>query len=141
MEFNANRVDGANAVITATVTKETIESNLDKVAKQAAKTMNVQGFRKGKVPVTVIKQRFADKLREDAEGDALRKVLNDGIKQLEIASEDLIGEPNISKFDKKEDGSIEVEIAVATKPQIDLGDYKSLLPEVAEKEIEPFRGT
>ena len=136
MEFNANRVDGANAVITATVTKETIEANLDKVAKQAAKTMNVQGFRKGKVPVTVIKQRFAEKLREDAEGDALRKVLNDGIKELAIASEDLIGEPNISKFDKKEDGSIEVEIAVACKPTIDLGDYKSLLPAIEEKEID-----
>ena len=136
MEFNANRVDGANAVITATVTKETIEANLDKVAKQAAKTMNVQGFRKGKVPVTVIKQRFAEKLREDAEGDALRKVLNDGIKELNIASEDLIGEPNISKFDKKEDGSIEVEIAVACKPTIDLGDYKSLLPAIVEKEID-----
>ena len=70
MEFNANRVDGANAVITATVTKETIETYLDKVAKEAAKTMNVQGFRKGKVPVAVVKQRYADKLREDAEADA-----------------------------------------------------------------------
>ncbi|MBU0925860.1 trigger factor [bacterium] len=136
MEFNANRVDGANAVITATITKETIETNLDKVAKQAAKTMNVQGFRKGKVPVAVVKQRYADKLREDAEADALRTVLNNGLKELTIPNEDLIGEPNISKFDKKEDGSIDVEIAVATKPQIDLGDYKSLLPEVAEKEID-----
>lgn len=136
MEFNANRVDGANAVITATITKETIETNLDKVAKQAAKTMNVQGFRKGKVPVAVVKQRYADKLREDAEADALRTVLNNGLKELTIPNEDLIGEPNISKFDKKEDGSIDVEIAVATKPQIDLGDYKSLLPEVTEKEID-----
>ena len=136
MEFNANRVDEANAVISATIAKETIETNLDKVAKQAAKTMNVQGFRKGKVPVAVVKQRYADKLREDAEADALRKVLNDGLKELNIPNEDLIGEPSISKFDKKEDGSIDVEISVACKPNIDLGDYKSLLPEVAEKEID-----
>jgi trigger factor len=136
MEFNANRVDGANAVISATVTKETIESNLDKVAKEAAKTMSVQGFRKGKVPVAVVKQRYADKLREDAEADALRKVLNDGLKELNIANEDLIGEPNISKFDKKEDGSIDVEVAVATKPTIELGDYKSLLPSIEDKEVD-----
>ena len=51
MEFNANRVDEANAVISATVTKEILEANLDKVAKQVSKTMNIQGFRKGKVPV------------------------------------------------------------------------------------------
>ena len=98
--------------------------------------MNIQGFRKGKVPVNVVKQRYADKLLEDAEAEALRKVLNDGIKELNIASEDLIGEPNISKFDKKEDGSIEVEIAVASKPKIDLGDYKSLLPAIEDKDID-----
>ena len=136
MEFNAKRVDEANALVSATITKETVEKNLDKVAKQAAKTMNIQGFRKGKVPVNVVKQRYADKLLEDAEGDALREVLDAGIKDLKIASEDLIGEPSITKFDKKEDGSIEVEISIASKPKIDLGDYKSLLPAVEDKEID-----
>lgn len=136
MEFSANRVDGANAVITATIAKEVVESNLDKVAKQAAKTMSVQGFRKGKVPVAVVKQRFADKLREDAEADALRKILDDSLKELKIASADLIGEPTISKFDKKEDGSIDVEISVACKPTIDLGDYKSLIPTIEDKAVD-----
>ena len=98
--------------------------------------MNVQGFRKGKVPVAVIKQRFADKLREDAESEALRNILGEALKELNIANADLIGEPTISKFDKKEDGSIEVEIAVASKPKIDLGDYKSLLPVIEDKDID-----
>ena len=46
--------------------------------------MNVQGFRKGKVPVAVVKQRYADKLIEDAQGEAIRKVLNEGLKQLDV---------------------------------------------------------
>ncbi|AXX95704.1 MULTISPECIES: trigger factor [Arcobacter] len=136
MEFNANRVDEANAVITATVAKEMIEANLDKVAKQASKTMNIQGFRKGKVPVAVVKQRFAEKLKEDAEADAVRKVLKDGLKLLNIKNEDLIGEPTVTKFDKKEDGSIEIELSVACKPNIDLGDYKSLIPEVKDIDVD-----
>ena len=101
MEFSANRVDSANAVITANIAKDVVESNLDKVAKQAAKTMNVQGFRKGKVPVAVVKQRFAEKLKEDAEADAVRKVLKDGLKLLNIKNEDLIGEPTILNLIKK----------------------------------------
>ncbi|MDD3008067.1 MAG: trigger factor [Arcobacter sp.] len=136
MEFNANRVDEANAVITATVAKEMIEANLDKVAKQASKTMNIQGFRKGKVPVAVVKQRFAEKLKEDAEADAVRKVLKDGLKLLNIKNEDLIGEPTVTKFDKKEEGSIEIELSVACKPNIDLGDYKSLIPEVKDIDVD-----
>ena len=135
MEFNANRVDAANAVVTATITKEVIEANIEKVAKQAAKSMNIQGFRKGKIPLHVVKQRFGEKLTEDAEADAIRKVLADGLKSLEIKNEDLIGEPTISKFDKKEDGSIEVEVSVACKPAIDLGDYKSFIPAVELKEV------
>ena len=136
MEFNANRVDEANAVISATVAKETVETNLDKVAREAAKTMDIQGFRKGKVPVAVVKQRYADKLREDAEGEALREVLGAALVELNITNEDLIGEPSISKFDKKEDGSIDIEISVSCKPQIDLGDYKALVPAVEDKEVD-----
>lgn len=136
MEFNAQRVDEANVVISATIAKETIETNLNNVAKQAAKTMDIQGFRKGKVPVAVVKQRYGSKLTEDAESESLRAVLTEGLKELEIANEDLIGEPAISKFDKKEDGSIETEIKVATKPNVDLGDYKALLPKVEDQKVE-----
>lgn len=136
MEFKANRVDEANAVVSATITKETIDKNLDKVAREAAKTMDIQGFRKGKVPVAVVKQRYADKLTEDAEGEALRAILASGLKELNIDNADLVGEPSISKFDKKEDGSIDIEVSVACKPAVDLGDYKSLLPEVEDKAVD-----
>lgn len=136
MEFKINRVDEANIEIVATLKKENIEKKLDKVATQAAKTMNIQGFRKGKVPVAVVKQRYADKLLEDAEGEAIRDVLSGGLKELNVKNEDLIGEPTISKFDKKDNGDIEVEISVATKPNIDLGDYKKLLPDVKAIEID-----
>lgn len=101
MEFNAQRVDEANAVISATLSKDLIEKNLDKVAKQAAKTLDIQGFRKGKVPVAVVKQRYADKLEQDAESEALRELITNALAQLEIKNEDLIGEPSFSKFDKK----------------------------------------
>jgi len=136
MEFNANKVDEANAVITSTISKETIETNIDKVAREAAKTMDIQGFRKGKVPVAVVKQRYADKLSEDAEGDAVRTVLTEALAELKIANEDLIGEPTFGKYDKKEDGSLEVEIKIACKPAVELGDYKSLIPAVDKKEAD-----
>lgn len=135
MEFNAKKVDEANAVISATISKETLDKNLDKVAKQAAKTLDIQGFRKGKVPVSIVKQRYADKLSEDAQNDAVRSILDESLKELNIKNEDLVGEPSFSKFEKKDDGSIEVEIKIDVKPEIDLGDYKALLPEVEDKKV------
>ncbi|OCL81622.1 trigger factor [Arcobacter porcinus] len=136
MEFKTNRLDEANIEITATLKKEQIDKNLDKVAKEAAKTMNIQGFRKGKVPVNVVKQRYADKLQEDAQGEAIREVLNGGLKELDVKNSDLVGEPSITKFDKKDNGDIEIEISVATTPKIELGDYKKLVPAVKAIEVE-----
>ena len=117
MEFNAQRVDDANVVISATMANETIAKNLDKVAKEASKNLDIQGFRKGKVPVAVVKQRYGAKLQEDAEGETLRAILADGLKELNVDNADIIGEPGVSKYEKKEDGSIEIEIKVATRPE------------------------
>jgi trigger factor len=141
MTFNTTKIDEANASISGTISAQTIENNLNKVALQASKSMNVQGFRKGKVPVAVVKARYGEKLRQDAEGDAVREALKNGLAELQIDNKDIIGEPAVTKFDKKEDGSVEFEITMNLRPEIVLGDYKALvpamtLPEVTDAEIE-----
>ena len=135
MEINAQKLDEANAIVTSTIAKETIDNSYNKIAKQASKEMNIAGFRKGKVPVAVVKQMHGEKLLQDAEGEALRALFQESLEKLEVTNDDIIGEPSITKFDKKEDGSIEVEVKFATKPKIELGDYKALLPEVKTKKV------
>ncbi|MFA6685160.1 MAG: trigger factor, partial [Arcobacteraceae bacterium] len=135
MEFNATKVNSANANVVATITTEVIAKNLDKIAKQLSKTMNVSGFRKGKVPVAVVKQMHGERLDQDAQAEALRTLFADAIKDLGINPQDVIGEPAVSKYEKKEDGSIDVEVNFSIRPSIDLGDYKALIPAVKEAEV------
>jgi len=139
MEINTNKIDTANAEITATIPMDEVNAKIEKIAKQLSKTANVQGFRKGKVPVAIVKKQYGQKLVEDAEAEALRGVLSEGLKTLEISNDSLIGEPNITKFDKSED-KIEVAVKVAMRPSIELGDIAASVPdfekpEVTEKEI------
>jgi len=135
MEFNARKTDEANAVVTATVTAKQIETNLNRLAKEAAKSMDIQGFRKGKVPLAIVKSRYADKLTQDSEGEAVRLLLSEALADLSIDNSEIIGEPAITKFDKQENGDIEIEIQISCKPQFDLGDYKTLLPEIKKKKV------
>ncbi|NLO16639.1 MAG: trigger factor [Arcobacter butzleri] len=135
MEFKATRVNSANANVVATITKETLDKNLDKVAKQLSKSANISGFRKGKVPVSVVKQIHGERLEQDAQAEALRVLFADSIKDLSIDPQDVIGEPIVTKYEKKEDGKIDVEVRFSIKPNIDLGDYKALLPEVKEADV------
>jgi len=134
MEIKSNKIDGANAIIEAVINKEIIDANINKIAKEYAKSANVQGFRKGKVPIAVIKQQHGEKLVQDAETEALREVLSKGLEQMGISNESLVGEPNISKFDKSDD-KIEVAVKVAMRPTIDLGDYSSHAKEFTKPKV------
>jgi len=134
MEIKTNKIDGANAEIQATISMDEVNANLEKIAKQLAKTANVQGFRKGKVPVSIVKKQYGVKLVEDAEAEALRDVLSTGLEKLEISNDSLIGEPTISKFDKSDD-KIEVEVKVAMRPEIELSNTSSLVPDFTKPEV------
>jgi len=140
MEIKSNKIDGANATIEATILREVIDANLEKIAKELAKTASVQGFRKGKVPVAIVKKQYGEKLVQDAEAEALRDVLSKGLEELNISNDSLIGEPNISKFDKSDD-KIEVAVKVAMRPTIELGDYASMVkdfdkPVISDGDVE-----
>ncbi len=133
MEIKANKINGANAEIEATISMDEVTANVEKIAKQLSKTANVQGFRKGKVPVAIIKQQYGQKLVEDAEAEALREVLSKGLDELEIKNDSLIGEPTISKFDKSDD-KIEVAVKVAMRPEINLDGVDALVPDFTKPE-------
>ena len=127
MEFNAKMTNSANALVEATILMKDIESKIEKIAAQAAKTMDVQGFRKGKVPVNVVKKRYGDKLKQDAEGEVLRDILQKAYKELEITAERLIGEPFFKKFDRGE-SEIKLEMALGLRPEVELSDYEESIP-------------
>ena len=134
MQIKTDRIDGANATISATISQDEINSGVDKIAKKLAKTAKIDGFRKGKVPVSAVKKQYGDKLIQDAEAEALRDLLSEGLKALEIANDALIGEPQISKFDKT-DAGIEVEVSVAVRPEINIDNYEEMAPEFEKPSI------
>ena len=135
MDVNVTKVNEANVVVTANIDKSILSNALDRMAKQVAKTANIQGFRKGKAPISIIKTRYSEKLTQDAQNEAVKKVFDTALEKLKINNKDLIGEPLVSKFDKKDNGNIEVELKIFCKPKIDLGDYKALLPEIKTKKV------
>ena len=135
MDITVTRIDTANASISAKIESSDIEKNLNKIAKQLAKTTNVDGFRKGKVPPATIKQMYGDKLNSDAESEAVQTLLADGKKKLELNEADIIGDPIFKKFEKVADG-VEVELIISLRPTIEAEGYDKLAPSYDEPTVE-----
>ncbi len=133
MTANVEKLDSANYKVTGTIDKKDITSKIDKLAKEAAKSVKVDGFRPGKVPVAVVKKMYGEKLEQDAEGEAIREVVEAAYKEAGIDVNDIIGNPIFEKFDDKGETK-EMEIIVSTRPVIDLGDYSDIAPEFEKPE-------
>jgi len=127
VKVTVNKVDDANIIISGTLDTAAIDANVEKLAKQAAKELKVDGFRAGKVPVSVVKQMHGDKLAQDAEGEAVRELIDVGLAEAKIDAADIIGQPGFKKYEKT-DAGIEVEIEISTRPVFELKDYMDVVP-------------
>ena len=127
MKVTVNKVDDANIIVSGTLDAAAIDANVEKLARQAAKEVKVDGFRAGKVPVSVVKQMHGDKLAQDAESEALRELIDAGLAEAKVNPADMIGQPSFKKYEKT-DAGIEVEVEVSTRPEFDLKGYMDVVP-------------
>jgi trigger factor len=127
VKVTVKKVDDANIIVSGTLDAAAIDANVEKLARQAAKEVKVDGFRAGKVPVAVVKQMHGDKLAQDAEGEALRELIDAGLAKAKVNPADMMGQPSFKKYDKT-DAGIKVEVEVSTRPVFKLEGYMDVVP-------------
>jgi len=110
------------------VTPEEFKPSLEHAYEHIAETVNIPGFRKGKIPAAILDQRIG-------RGAVLAHAINDGldgIYRMAIESEKLrpLGAPSanvISAPDEKTfAGNLVVEIEVEVRPEIKLPEFKGM---------------
>ncbi|WP_104740095.1 trigger factor [Helicobacter bizzozeronii] len=135
MDVEAKRLDSANASVCAKPSMQDFEEKSQKIAQKIAKSAKLDGFRKGKVPLDIIKQRYQSHIEQEAQKELLDEILKEGRTQLKLELQDLIGNPAVVKFDKQE-GHFDIEIDIGLRPQIDLSAIKDCVPTFSLKEIQ-----
>ena len=129
MQLSCVKIDGANAKIEGVIVADAISSKIDGIALKASKTVKMDGFRKGKVPVSAVKAKYMADFQQEARSEVLRDMISAGLEQLGLAQDALLSDPSIVKFDEN-GAEISVEIKLSLRPTIDLGDYKKCIPAV-----------
>lgn len=138
MTFKTTRTNNANATIEGNITFSTLEAKFDKIIKDIAKRVKIDGFRRGKVPAQVIKSRYKEQIEQDAQQEAIQDMLDRALKELNVAPNALVGNPIISKFDKSND-KIDLEIKISIAPEIKLDNVEKYVPDVNLKTISEFQ--
>ncbi|MWV61524.1 trigger factor [Helicobacter saguini] len=125
--METKRVDDANASASGKISTETINNHIEKLANSYAKNMKIDGFRRGKVPVSVVKNRYKDNLEQEARQKSIDNFFESALKDLGIDSKNVIGQPLITKFDESDKG-IDIEMKIGLSPSFELKDIESCVP-------------
>ncbi len=135
MNISKTDLDTLNAVIKITVDRSDYETKVNTVLSDYRKNANIPGFRKGHVPMGMIKKQYQQSVTADEVNKLLRENLERYIKEEKL---DLLGNPLPKAADKELDWNadqmdFEFELGLAPKFEVKLDQLKK----VVQYEIDP----
>jgi trigger factor len=124
--------------LTVEIPLERVDAAQNKAARYYAKQVKLPGFRKGKVPQSVIQKKFRDAIRESVLRELIQESWETAVKQENLKP---IADPEVKEL-KFEDGApITFELVVAVKPELTLGrvggfELKRKIPKVTDSMVD-----
>ncbi len=138
MQVSIETTSGLERRMTIGVPAEEVDKEVSSRLRRAAKTIRINGFRKGKVPMTVVKSRFAQGVRQEVVGELMNKTYYEALTQEELKP---AGQPKIEATAMEEGKDLEFTAIFEVYPEIKLADFsqlkvEELVAEVTEDDIE-----
>lgn len=90
MNITRNNVDALNAIVTIELAQEDYQGNVDKVLSDYKKSANIPGFRKGAVPMGMIKKQYGKAVLFEEVNKILQDKLNNYLVEEKL---DILGNP------------------------------------------------
>ncbi|MCH5149640.1 MAG: trigger factor [Spirochaetales bacterium] len=133
LKFETEKKENAEVLLTVTVGKEDVQNEYKKIIAETQKNIVMNGFRKGKVPVSILEMKFKKELLKETAHNLVDAAYREVLPKLEekpLAT----SEPSLKDLANVElDKDFVFKISYETFPEIKFGDYKNV--EVEKEEI------
>jgi trigger factor len=123
MKVTIENIKGLNKDLKVLIDKETMNSYMDEKYEEIKSTVNLKGFRPGKVPKEVLKRQFGKAVF----GEVLDKVLKEtSTKALEENKIKPAGQPKLDLKTYGEDKELEYVLSITELPKVDVKSIESI---------------
>ncbi len=113
--------------LTIEISKEDFNKKVDELARKYAKSIQLPGFRKGKVPPSILMKKYGDSIKDEAFNELLDQTYKDTLSEEKITP---IAVGNITDVNLE---SLKYTAEIEVMPEINIEKYKGL-----EVEYKPF---
>ena len=122
-------------VLEIEVPAERVEEAIADTTRAYARKAAIPGFRKGKAPESVIRQKFGDQIRADALEALLPDAVTEAIQEKQLA---VLGRPRVDDLKWEPPGPIRFSASLDLKPTIDASDWRGVT--VEDQPVDPVGG-
>ena len=117
---------------TIDIPKDNIDKEFDEALEKYAGEIKLPGFRKGKVPVEVIKSRYKEAIREEVINQVVEKAVFEKIEKDKIK---IISRPEVLKIDHEDGKDLSADIQVEVFPAVELPYLETLEVKIPAAEL------
>lgn len=118
--------------MTIGVPAEKVDQEVAKRLQKTAKTIRINGFRQGKVPVNVVKKRYGQSVRQEVIGEVMRDAYVEALTQ---EKQNPIGYPKFESKSIDEGKDLEFVAVFEVYPELEITDFSGIQLEKIESEI------
>jgi len=134
MSINVETLEKLERRITLTLAEADIGKEVDARLKKLSRTVRADGFRPGKVPMSVVAQRYGYSVQYEVLNDHVGRAFSQATNtaQLRVA-----GAPKITQKDEAPEGQMAFEATFEVYPQVVLSDLSGVTVDRIESEVTP----
>jgi trigger factor len=105
------------------IPSDVVDAEIDRIARDYSKKARIPGFRPGKAPARVIKQRFKDQILHDVAHDLIPRAMDDALRERGVEPVDT---PDVRDVNIEEGRPLTFTASFDTVPSFDPGDLSTI---------------
>jgi trigger factor len=109
-----------------------VDAEIDKVSRDYSKAARIPGFRPGKVPTKVVRQRFRDQILHDVAHGLIPRAVDEALRERGVEPVDT---PDIKDVVVEEGQPLKFTASFETVPPIEPGDYSTLTVQQRQAQV------
>lgn len=123
MQVSIESSTGLERQLKIGVPADRIENEVTERLQKATKTVSIKGFRKGKVPLKVVKQQFGKGVRQEVIGEIVNSTFYEAISQEKLRP---VGQPRIDEIKDSEGQDLEYLAVFEVYPEVTLAELSKV---------------
>ena len=123
MKTSLTTLEGLKRSLKVELPVETFNQKTEQIIKGLATKVRIDGFRKGKIPANILRQRFGASAKSDAATEMVSETLEDALKDADVVP---AAQPSLTNIDTQNSESLIYTIEFEVYPEIKLNSLSSL---------------